>query len=155
MRYDSISSLASFDWLANIIASLTVHLCCLAHGMVSDAAILRTDARLAAAMRRKRLARGVLTPIKRTREGKVFYCLQYGRKGRHVSRYVAAEEADAYREATENYRRFMDAVDAYVEEASARTAAPAGLSFGCANVQVCKPPAPVSSTNVAINWRWC
>jgi len=47
--YDSISSLASFDWLANIIASLTVHLCFLAHGMVSDAAILRTDARLAAA----------------------------------------------------------------------------------------------------------
>ena len=77
---------------------------------------------LAAAMRLKRLARGVLTPIKRTREGQVFYCLQYGRKGRHVSRYVAAEEADAYREATENYRRFMDAVDAYVEAASARTA---------------------------------
>ena len=77
---------------------------------------------LAAAMRLKRLARGVLTPIKRTRSGKAFYCLQYGRKGRHVSRYVAAEEADAYREATENYRRFMDAVDAYVETASARTA---------------------------------
>jgi hypothetical protein len=68
--------------LANIIVSLTVHLCFLAHGMVSDAAILRTDARLAA---------------------------------------------------------------------------PAGLSFECANVQVCKPPAPVpsASTNVADNWLWC
>ena len=35
-----------------------------------------------------------------------------------------------------------------------RQAAPAGLSFECANVQVCKPPAPVPSTNVATNWRW-
>ena len=34
MRYDSISSLASLDWLANIIASLTVHLWRLAHGTV-------------------------------------------------------------------------------------------------------------------------
>ena len=73
-------------------------------------------------MRLKRLARGVLTPIKRTREGKVFYCLQYGRKGKHVSKYVAPDEVAAYREATENYRRFMEAVDAYVEELSARTA---------------------------------
>ena len=70
----------------------------------------------------KRMARGVLTPIKRTKDGKTFYCLQYGRNGKHVSRYVPADEAEAYREATENYRRFMDAVDAYVEAASARTA---------------------------------
>ena len=110
---------------------------------------------MSGALRMKRLVRGRLACTNRSKGGAPFYCLQYGRKGRHVSRYVAAEEADAYREATENYRRFMDAVDAYVEAASARTAAPAGLSFGCANVQVCKPPAPVSSTNVAINWRWC
>lgn len=73
-------------------------------------------------MRLKRLARGVLTPIKRTREGRVFYCLQYGRKGRHVSKYITPDEVEAYREATENYRRFMEAVDAYVEAVSARTA---------------------------------
>ena len=51
-----------------------------------------------------------------------FYCLQYTRKGRHVTKYVPSSEVEAYREATENYRRFMDAVDAYVEAASARTA---------------------------------
>ena len=49
MRYDSISSLASLDWLANIVASLTVHLWRLAHGTVIDTAIRRTDARFAAA----------------------------------------------------------------------------------------------------------
>lgn len=52
----------------------------------------------------------------------MFYCLQYGRKGKHVSKYVAPDEVVAYREATENYRRFMDAVDAYVEDLSAKTA---------------------------------
>ena len=31
-----------------------------------------------------------------------------------------------------------------------RQAAPAGLSFECANVQVCKPPAPVSGTSASI-----
>ena len=70
----------------------------------------------------KRLARGVLTPIKTSKAGKVFYCLQYGRKGKHVSKYVPADELDAYREATENYRLFMEAVDNYVEGRSAATA---------------------------------
>jgi len=41
---------------------------------------------------------GVLTPIKRTKDGKTFYCLQYGSNGRHVSKYVLAEEVGAYRE---------------------------------------------------------
>ena len=68
------------------------------------------------------MARGVLTPIKRTKDGKTFYCLQYGRNGRHVSKYVPADEADAYREATENYRAFMDAVNAHVDELTEKTA---------------------------------
>ena len=76
----------------------------------------------AEAMRMKRMARGVLTPIKRTKDGKTFYCLQYGRNGKHVSRYVPADEAEAYREATENYRAFMDAVNAHVDELTEQTA---------------------------------
>ena len=77
---------------------------------------------LAQVLRIKRMARGVLTPIKRTKDGKTFYCLQYGRGGRHVSKYVPAEQAEAYREATENYRAFMDAVNAYVDDLTEKTA---------------------------------
>ena len=77
---------------------------------------------LTQALRIKRMARGVLTPIKRTKDGKTFYCLQYGRGGRHVSKYVPAEQAEAYREATENYRAFMDAVNAYVDDLTEKTA---------------------------------
>ena len=76
----------------------------------------------AKAIKLKRMARGVLTPIKTAKTGKVFYCLQYGRRGKHVSKYVPADELEAYREATENYRLFMEAVDNYIEERSARTA---------------------------------
>ena len=72
-------------------------------------------------MELKSLARGTLTPIKRTRSGKTFYCLQYRKNGRHVCRYVPAEAAEAYREATENYRRLMEAVDAHVEKLSEQT----------------------------------
>ena len=45
----SISSLASFDRAAYILASLIPHFRRLAHGTVSESAILRIDARLAAA----------------------------------------------------------------------------------------------------------
>ena len=68
------------------------------------------------------MARGVLTPIKRTKDGKAFYCLQYGRGGKHVTKYVPPEQVGAYREATENYRRFMDAVNAHVDELTEITA---------------------------------
>ena len=77
---------------------------------------------LSGAMRLKRIVRGRLACTNRSKGGAPFYCLQYTRKGRHVTKYVPAAEVDAYREATESYRRFMDAVDAYVEEASARAA---------------------------------
>lgn len=68
------------------------------------------------------LSRGVLTPIKTTRDGKRFFCLQYTRNGRHVSRYVPEGELEAYREATANYRILMDAVDAHVDRLTAETA---------------------------------
>ena len=45
----NISSLASLDWFAYIIASLIPYFRRLAHGTASESAILRTDARLAAA----------------------------------------------------------------------------------------------------------
>ena len=73
-------------------------------------------------MRLRRLVRGTLSPIKTAKSGRVFYCLQYGRKGRHVTKYIPAAELEAYREATENYRLFMEAVDDYVEGISASTA---------------------------------
>lgn len=77
---------------------------------------------MSGALRMKRLVRGRLACTNRSKGGAPFYCLQYTRKGRHVTKYVPSSEVAAYREATENYRRFMDAVDAYVEAASARTA---------------------------------
>ena len=69
----------------------------------------------------KRLVRGRLACTNRSKAGGQFYCLQYTRKGRHVTKYIPPAQVDAYREATENYRRFMDAVDEYVEEQSRDT----------------------------------
>ena len=50
-------------------------------------------------MRLRRLVRGTLSPIKTAKSGRVFYCLQYGRKGRHVTKYMPAAELEAYRAA--------------------------------------------------------
>ena len=76
---------------------------------------------LSAALRVKRLIRGRLACTNRSKAGGQFYCLQYTRKGRHVTKYIPPGQVGAYREATENYRRFMDAVDEYVEAVSAMT----------------------------------
>ena len=64
---------------------------------------------MSGALRMKRLVRGRLACTNRSKGGAPFYCLQYTRKGRHVTKYVPSSEV-------------MDAVDAYVEAASARTA---------------------------------
>lgn len=72
---------------------------------------------------RKRLARGVLTPIKTAKSGKEFYCLQYTRLRKHVTRYVPSAELELWREATENYRLFREAVEAFVDAKSAEAAA--------------------------------
>ena len=76
---------------------------------------------LSAALRVKHLVRGRLACTNRSKAGGEFYCLQYTRKGRHVTKYVPPAQVEAYREATENYRRFMDAVDEYVEGLSRDT----------------------------------
>ena len=76
---------------------------------------------LSGALRIKRLVRGRLACTNRSKGGARFYCLQYTRKGRHVTRYIPPAQVDAYLEATENYRRFMEAVDEYVEEVSKAT----------------------------------
>ena len=76
---------------------------------------------LSGALRIKSLVRGRLACTNRSKSGGQFYCLQYTRKGRHVTKYIPPAQVNAYREATENYRRFMDAVDEYVEELSKDT----------------------------------
>lgn len=73
-------------------------------------------------MKLKRLCRGRLSVSNSAKNGAQFHCLQYRRKTKHVSKYVPADELEAYREATENYRIFMEAVDNYIEERSAATA---------------------------------
>ena len=77
---------------------------------------------LAAAMRLKRLARGRLACTNMSKSGVPFYCLQYTKDGRHVTQYIPAAQVAAYREATENYRAFMDAVNAHVDELTEKTA---------------------------------
>ena len=76
---------------------------------------------LSGALRTKSLVRGRLACTNRSKGGGSFYCLQYTRKGRHVTKYVPSAQVEAYREATENYRRFTEAVDEYVEAVSAMT----------------------------------
>lgn len=76
---------------------------------------------LSGALRTRSLVRGRLACTNRSRGGGSFYCLQYTRRGRHVTKYVPSAQVEAYREATENYRRFMEAVDEYVEAVSAMT----------------------------------
>ena len=76
---------------------------------------------LADAMKLTRLCRGCLSVSNSAKNGRKYHCLQYRKGTRHVSRYVPADRLEAYREATENYRLFMDAVDKYVDELSAET----------------------------------
>ena len=73
-------------------------------------------------MRLKRLARGRLACTNMSKSGVPFYCLQYTKDGRHVTQYIPAAQVEAYREATENYRAFMDAVNAHVDALAEKTA---------------------------------
>ena len=77
---------------------------------------------MSGALRMKRLVRGRLACTNRSKGGAPFHCLQYTRKGRHVTKYVPSAQVEAYREATENYRMFMDAVNAHVDELTEQTA---------------------------------
>ena len=69
---------------------------------------------------RERMARGRLGVLSRGANGGKFYHLQYRRNTKLFQKYVPADQAAAYEKATAAFREFMDAVDAYVDEMSAR-----------------------------------
>ena len=69
------------------------------------------------------MARGRLGRLSRAGSGGEFYHLQYRKDARLFQKYVPRGEAAAYGKATAEFRRFMAAVDAYVDEMSARTMA--------------------------------
>ena len=70
-----------------------------------------------------RLARGSIGEMRnRRRDGGSYYIIQYTKGRRHFGRNVPAAQLAAYREATENYRRFMALVDEYVDLMSERAA---------------------------------
>lgn len=71
----------------------------------------------------ERMARGRLGVLSRGANGGKFYHLQYRRDTKLFQKYVPADQAAAYEKATASFRAFMDAVDAYVDEMSARTMA--------------------------------
>ena len=50
-----------------------------------------------------------------------FHNLQYTKGGRHFVKYISGGSLAAYETATENYRRLMEVVDAYVTEISEKT----------------------------------
>ena len=70
-----------------------------------------------------RFARGSIGELRnRRKDGGSYYIIQYTKGRRHYGRNIPAAQLEAYREATENYRRFMALVDEYVELTSERTA---------------------------------
>ena len=70
----------------------------------------------------ERMARGRLCVLSRSKGGGAFYHLQYRKDTELHQRYVPRDEAPAYERATESYRRFMELVDAFVVEMSAKAA---------------------------------
>lgn len=60
--------------------------------------------------------------LSRSKGGSVFYHLQYRKDTKLHQRYVSRDEAPAYEQATEAYHRFMELVDAFVDEMSAKAA---------------------------------
>ena len=67
-----------------------------------------------------RMARGRLCVLSRSANGGKFYHLQYRRDTKLFQKYIPLAEVQAYEEATEQYRRFMKAVDAFVDDMSRR-----------------------------------
>lgn len=70
---------------------------------------------------RERMARGRLGVLSRGANGGKFYHLQYRRNTKLFQKYIPADQAAAYEKATATFRTFMKAVEAYVDEMSART----------------------------------
>ena len=75
---------------------------------------------LQAVMEAKRMTRGRLSVLSRSKGGGVFYHLQYRKDTKLHQKYVSRDEAPAYERATESYRNFMRLVDDFVEEMSKR-----------------------------------
>lgn len=71
-------------------------------------------------MEAKRMTRGRLSVLSRSKGGGVFYHLQYRKDTKLHQKYVSRDEAPAYERATESYRNFMRLVDDFVEEMSER-----------------------------------
>lgn len=70
-----------------------------------------------------RLARGRLFVMKqKSKNGREFRNLQYTKGGKHFVKYIPYIQQEAYAEATENYRKFMELVDDYIDFMSARAA---------------------------------
>lgn len=65
-----------------------------------------------------RMARGRLCVLSRSAKGGKFYHLQYRKDTKLFQKYIPLREVAAYEEATERYRRFMEAVDAFVDDMS-------------------------------------
>ena len=70
-----------------------------------------------------RLARGRIGVMsQKTKSGTTFHNLQYTKNRKHFVKYIPASQLAAYKEATENYRRFMDLVNEYIDMMSERAA---------------------------------
>lgn len=70
-----------------------------------------------------RMARGRLCVLSRSAKGGKFYHLQYRKDTKLFQKYIPLREIAAYEEATELYRRFMEAVDAFVDDMSRKSMA--------------------------------
>lgn len=67
------------------------------------------------------MTRGRLCELSRSKSGGGFYHLQYRKNTKLFQRYVPLDEVAAYEKSTEGFRKFMEAVDAYVDELSEKT----------------------------------
>ena len=65
---------------------------------------------------------GRLCELSRSKSGGRFYHLQYRRKTKLFQKYIPLDEVEAYKETTERFREFTEAVDAYIDEMSAKSA---------------------------------
>ena len=88
---------------------------------------MKSQARLLKAVEMaERMTRGRLCVLSRAKGGGEFYHLQYRKDTKLHQQYVSRDKAPAYKEATEAYRRYMELVDAFVDEMSAKCAAEIG-----------------------------
>jgi hypothetical protein len=84
------------------------------HGMKTQAILLEM------LKKPRRMTRGRLCVLSRGAKGGRFCHLQYRRNTELFQRHVPVGEVAAYEESTEQFRLFLSAVDAYVDEMSAK-----------------------------------